>query len=245
MGEKMEYGDIRNIMWAGWFFCLDDAVLRYSTGEFCARVGHREIAERIHEIISEALFMQSGDTVSYEQIEKDLFRMLPDEAEPVMFFALREMKKAFDAEGMGITPALIREWREYKAEGLTHPRQDIAPFMIIQETEAAVSRFMAIQRQRSKAAPAMQAEEPAADGAADGPEPLPDVLTAVKLHRKGSRWPESIAGAKGEIQERLFIMAGSTDRAISLFCELYQCPEWATALDSAIKRGPKKKKSSG
>ena len=159
MGEKTEYGDIRNIMWCSWFSCLDDAVQRYSGGKFSAMVGHREIAERVHEIISEALFMQSGDTVSYEQIEKDLFRMLPDEAEPVMFFALREMKKAFDAEGMGITPALIREWREYKAEGLIHPRQDVAPFLIIQEAEAAVSRFQAIQRQRSKSAADRQEPE--------------------------------------------------------------------------------------
>ena len=74
------------------------------------------------------------------------------------------------------------------------------------------------------------------DGAADGLAPLLDVLQAVQQHELGHRWPKSITGAKGEIQERLFKVAGSTDRAIVLFCELYQCREHEKALDSAVKR---------
>ncbi|NTV25478.1 MAG: hypothetical protein HGB01_04630 [Chlorobiaceae bacterium] len=78
----------------------------------------------------------------------------------------------------------------------------------------------------------------------DLPERLQDILLAVKNHQKCASWPESITGNNGEIRRRLFGVAGSIDRSIELFCKIYQCPEHADALDSAIKRAQKKKKGS-
>jgi len=71
------------------------------------------------------------------------------------------------------------------------------------------------------------------------PEPGQDIEMAVRAHKKGGAWPESIIGKDGEIRERLFKIAGGTDRAIELFCEIYSCSEHAGALASAIKRHAK------
>lgn len=89
-----------------------------------------------------------------------------------------------------------------------------------------------------------QSAEPAViGGAADRPEPLPDVLQAVKLHKDREKWPKSITGEDGEIQGRLYNkIRGSIEDAVALFCELYQCPEREVALNSAIKRARKKSK---
>ncbi|MDT9547422.1 MAG: hypothetical protein RI826_08825 [Chlorobium phaeovibrioides] len=72
-------------------------------------------------------------------------------------------------------------------------------------------------------------------------EPLGDVLRAVKNHQKGVSWPAHVIA---DIRGRFFLEAGSTARAIELFCEIYQCREWFSALSSSIKREQIKKKSS-